>query len=64
MKTNLQQQRNKAGLTQQQLADLAEVSQQTISKIEAEAKGYSPTMETMVRLGNALGIPLESLMSK
>lgn len=60
MKTNLKQLREKAGLTQPQLAALAEVSQQTISKIEREDVD-SPMHETMVRLGNALGVSLEEL---
>lgn len=60
MKTNLKQLREKAGLTQPQLAALADVSQQTISKIEREYVD-SPMHETMVRLGNALGVSLEQL---
>lgn len=61
MKTNLKQLREKAGLTQAQLAALAEVSQQTISKIERE-DADSPMHETMVRLGNALGVTLDELV--
>jgi len=61
MKTNLKQLREKAGLTQPQLAALADVSQQTISKIERESVDY-PMYDTMVRLGNALGVSLDELV--
>lgn len=61
MKTNLKQLREKAGLTQPQLAALADVSQQTISSVEREAID-SPTHETLVRLGNALGVSIDELV--
>lgn len=61
MKTNLKKLREKAGLTQAQLAALAQVSQQAISKIESEQKGYSPRHDTLVSLGNALGVTVEEL---
>jgi len=51
----------KAGLTQQQLADLAGVTRQTILSIE---KGkYSPTVGLALRLARILGVTVEDLFS-
>lgn len=61
MKSNLKKLREKAELSQPQLAQLSGVSQQSISKIESEQKGYSPRHETLVSLGNALGVTVEEL---
>lgn len=61
MKNNLKKLREKAGLSQPQLAQLSGVSQQSISKIESETKGYSPRHETLVSIGNALGVHLDEI---
>ena len=52
----LRQQRDKAGLTQQQLAEKAGLLQSHISRIERGE--YSPTNKTLTKLAAALGVPL------
>jgi len=61
MKSNLKKLREKAELSQPQLAQLSGVSQQTISKIEMEEDGYSPKHDTLVSIGNALGVHLDEI---
>lgn len=52
--------REKAGLTQKELAKLANVPQQTISAIESRER-KNPGAETLYRLSRALGVPMDSL---
>lgn len=57
---NLQAIRESKSLTQDTLAQMSGVSQQTISKIE---KGHgNPTIETLGRLARALGVPVSDLL--
>lgn len=50
---------NQGEMTQQQLADLAGVTRQTIVTIE---KGnYSPSLELAFRIARAFGVPLEEV---
>lgn len=50
---------NRNEMTQQQLADLAGVTRQTIVTIE---KGnYSPSLELAFRIARAFGVPLEDV---
>jgi len=58
--THLRVLREKAGLLQQELADLAEVSKMTIQRIE-NAK-YSVTLDTLVSISEALQLPLRKLL--
>jgi transcriptional regulator with XRE-family HTH domain len=51
--------REKAGMSQQELADSAEISKITIQRIE-NAK-YSLTPDTLISIGNALKIPVKKL---
>lgn len=51
----LKQSRLKKALTQQQLAEKAQVTQQQLSNIEA---GANATMQTYIRVCDALNIPL------
>ena len=57
--THLQVLREKAGMSQQELADSAEISKITIQRIE-NAK-YSVTLDTLVSIAEALGLPLKKL---
>ena len=52
--------RENAGLSQQELADMAEISKITIQRIE-NAK-YSVTLDTLVSISDALNVPLKKLM--
>jgi transcriptional regulator with XRE-family HTH domain len=52
--------RNKRGISQEKLARLADVSYNTIVKIEA-GDSKSPTFRTMTGIAKALGISLDDL---
>ena len=53
--------REKAGLSQEKLARLADVSNNTLIKIEAE-KQNNPTIETLKKIAMALNVPIEDLI--
>ena len=57
----IKQERKKQKMTQQQLADKAEVSRRTISYIEVEKETNWGTLEKIVK---ALGYEIEILISK
>lgn len=61
MKNNLKKIRTQRDVSQAQLAHLAGVSQQLISRIEAEEEGHSPRHESLVNIGNALGVSVDDL---
>jgi len=50
--------RNKRGISQEKLARLADVSYNTIVKIEA-GESKNPTFQTMVGIAKALGVSLD-----
>jgi len=52
---------NAQGMTQQQLADLAGVTRQTIIAIESNK--YSPSLEVAFRISRAVSVPLEQLFA-
>lgn len=58
--THLRVLREKAGMSQQDLADRAEISKITIQRIE-NAK-YSVTLDTLTSIAEALNIPLKKLV--
>jgi len=58
--THLRILREKAGMSQQELADAAGVSKITIQRIE-NAK-YSVTIDTLISIAEALNIPLKKLV--
>ncbi len=58
--THLRVLREKAGMSQQELADTAEISKLTIQRIE-NAK-YSVTIDTLISISLALQIPMKKLM--
>ena len=53
--------RNKKGLSQERLARLADVSYNTIIKIES-GESENPTIKTMARIAKALWISLDALI--
>ena len=53
--------REKLGLSQEKLARLADVSNNTIINIEA-GKQDNPTIETLKKISNALNVPIEDLI--
>lgn len=61
MKNNLKKLRADRNISQLQLSQISGVSQQTISKIELEEEGYSPKHDTLVSIGNALGVHLDEI---
>ena len=59
MVTKVKELRTKAGMTQQQLADLVHVSSRTIISIE---KGqYSPSLMLAYRMAKVFGVTVEEL---
>lgn len=54
--------REQKGLTQEKLARLADVSNNTVIKIEA-GKNENPTLDTLKKLANALDISVDDLIS-
>lgn len=52
--------RENAGMSQQELADLADVSKITTQRVENSK--YSVTLDTLVSISNALQIPLKKLV--
>ena len=59
METKVKELRTKAGMTQQQLADLVHVSSRTIISIE---KGqYSPSLMLSYRMAKVFGVTVEEL---
>ena len=59
MKTRVKEFRTQAKLTQQQLADLVNVSSRTIISIEREQ--YSPSLMLAYRMAEIFGVTVEEL---
>ena len=55
--------REKLGLSQEKLARLADVSNNTIINIEA-GKQQNPTVDTIKKIAKALNVPIEDLIKK
>jgi transcriptional regulator with XRE-family HTH domain len=55
--------RKKKGWTQQKLAERTGLSFNTITKIE-QGIGDSPTLKTLVKLADALGISIDELVGR
>jgi transcriptional regulator with XRE-family HTH domain len=58
--THIRVLREKAGMSQQELADTAEISKLTVQRVE-NAK-YSVTIDTLVSISNALNVPLKKIV--
>ena len=54
--------RDKAGLTQAGLAEAADISDETVSRIERGA--YEPAVSTLIALADALGVSVEQLVGR
>lgn len=59
MKTKVKELRNSRKMTQQQLADLVNVSSRTIISIEKEQ--YSPSLMLAYRIAEVFGVSVEEL---
>lgn len=59
MKTKVKEYRLKAGITQQQLADMVKVSSRTIISIEKEQ--YSPSLMLAYRMAEVFHVSVEEL---
>ena len=57
---NLRKMREAKGLSQEKLARLADVANNTIIKIEGE-KNKNPTLDTLKKIAKALGVSLDDL---
>ena len=53
--------REKMGISQEKLARLADVSNNTVINIEAGKQG-NPTIETLKKIAKALNVPIEDLI--
>ena len=58
---NIKKLRKQQGLSQDKLSKLADISHNTIIKIESEAI-QSPTMDTASKIAKALGVSLDDLI--
>ena len=59
---NIKKLRKQRGLSQDKLSKLADISHNTIIKIESGAI-QSPTMDTAQKIAKALGVSLDDLMT-
>ena len=61
VRNRIREQRARAGLTQQQLADAVGATRQTIVAIEAEK--YAPSLELAFRITRRFGLPFEAVFT-
>jgi putative transcriptional regulator len=59
IRNNVRELRAARDMTQQQLADLIDLTRQTVIAIEGDK--YSPSLETAFRIANVFGVPLEQV---
>lgn len=57
---NIKKYRNKKGISQDKLSKLADISLNTVVKLELD-KSPNPTLETIKKVSNALDISLDEL---
>ena len=60
---NIKKYRNKIGVSQDKLSKLADVTYNTIIKIESGAN-INPTIETLSKIAKALGVGVDDLIKK
>ena len=60
---NIKKYRNKLGISQDKLSKLADVTNNTIIKIESGAN-INPTIETLSKIAKALGVGVDDLIQK
>jgi len=58
---NIKKYRNKLGVSQDRLSKLADVTYNTIIKIESGAT-YNPRVETLKQIADALGVGIDDLV--
>lgn len=58
---NIKKYRNKIGISQDKLSKLADVTYNTIIKIESGVN-KNPTIETLAKIANALGVGVDDLI--
>ena len=58
---NLKELREKKGLSQDRLAKLADVANNTIIKIE-QGENINPTLDTLKKIAKALSVSIEELL--
>jgi len=61
LSTNLKKLREKKGLSQDRLAKLADIANNTIIKIEA-GKNQNPTLDTLNKIAKALEVSVDDLI--
>lgn len=61
LQTNIRKLREKKGLSQEKLARLADVANNTIIKIES-GENQNPTLETLQKIAKALDITIDDLV--
>ena len=60
---NIKRLRKKRGLTQEKLARLADISNNTVVKIEM-GMAKEPTITTMTKIADALGVSLDEIVGR
>jgi transcriptional regulator with XRE-family HTH domain len=60
---NLFDLRLRAGLTQRELAEKAKLGFRTLQRVEVDPN-YSPSLDILIRLGTALGVPTERFLKR
>jgi len=58
---NMKKYRKKKGITQDKLSKMADITYNTIIKIESGAT-YNPRVETLKQIADALGVSIDDLM--
>ena len=61
LKFNITYARKMQGLTQSQLAETAEISRTHMSNIEAPNGDTAPSLDVLIRIANALNVPVSKL---
>jgi transcriptional regulator with XRE-family HTH domain len=61
LSTTIKQLREKNGFSQEKLARLADISNNTVVKIEAE-KNQNPTLDTLKKIASAFKITVDELI--
>ncbi|MSU45434.1 MAG: XRE family transcriptional regulator [Candidatus Zambryskibacteria bacterium] len=60
---NIKKYRNKVGISQDRLSKLADVTYNTIIKIESGAN-INPTIDTLIKIAKALNVSVDDLIKK
>lgn len=63
IRANIKKERERKGLTQQQLADKADITMNYLAKIESQKMGRGFTIVILGRIADALGIDIRDLFA-